>query len=99
MVRIKISNSWFRKVVHASHLGRIMVDTQQETYGSVFGLVKKPFNFSITLSPSMKTVSFEVGDDGVLLILLSLLLLILILFLLLLLLMLFYCYCQFYYIF
>ena len=45
-----------------------------------FRVSKKPFNFFIMLSPSMKTVSFEVGDDGVLLNLLSLLLLLLLMF-------------------
>ena len=53
-----------------------------------FRVSKKPFNFFTMLSPSMKTVSFEVGDDGVLLTLLSLLLLFLLLFSLLLLLLL-----------
>ena len=66
-----------------------------------FHVTKKPFNFFTILSPSMKTVSFEVGDDGELLTLLSLLLLLLLLFsLLLLLLLLFYCYyyyCHYHY--
>ena len=53
-----------------------------------FRVRKKPFNFLTMLSPSMKTVSFEVGDDGVLLTLLSLLLLLLLYFSLLLLLLL-----------
>ena len=53
-----------------------------------FRVSKKPFNFFTILSPSMKTVSFEIGDDGVLLTLLSLLLLLLLLFSLLLLLLL-----------
>ena len=36
-----------------------------------FRVSKKPFNFFTMLSPSMKTVSFEVGDDEVLLTFLS----------------------------
>ena len=45
-----------------------------------FRVSKKPFNFYTMLSPSMKTVSFEVGDDQVLLTFLSQLLLFLLLF-------------------
>ena len=45
-----------------------------------FCVSKKPFNFFTILSPSMKTVSFEFGDDEVLLTLLSELLLLLLLF-------------------
>ena len=53
-----------------------------------FRVNKKPFNFFTMLPPSMKTVSFGDGDDGVLLSLSSLLLLMLLLFSLLLLLLL-----------
>ena len=42
-----------------------------------FHVSKKPFNLFITLSANMKTVSFEVGGDEVLLTLLSVLLLLL----------------------
>ena len=51
-----------------------------------FRISKKSFNSLNMLSPSMKTVSFEVGDNVVLLTLLSVLLLLLLLFSLLLLL-------------
>ena len=73
MVRVKISNSWFRMIVHACHLGR----TKHLWFS--FRDSKNSLIFLLCCGQVWKQ-SFEVGDDRVLLTLLSLLLLLVLLF-------------------